>query len=133
MLKGISNLANLGSIFKQAQQMGSRMEGISDELKTKRAVGSAGGGMVEVEVNGLGEVLKVTIEPELFEKQDKEMIEDLLPAAINQAGTKAKQLHAEAMQAVTEDMNIPGLGDAMAQFSGGQMPNTTDPTDKTSS
>ena len=54
--------------------------------------------MVEVEVNGFGEVLRVTIEPELVQRGDREMIEDLLPSAVNQAITKSRQMHAEAMQ-----------------------------------
>ena len=64
--------------MKQAQEMGGKMQAAQDELKTKRATGAAGGGLVEVEVNGLGEVLAVRIDPSLVEKQDREMIEDLL-------------------------------------------------------
>ena len=90
MFKGLGNLANLGSLVKQAQEMGSKMQALGDELKTKRATGAAGGGLVEVEVNGLGEVLAVRIDPSLVEKQDREMIEDLLPAAFNAAAQKAE-------------------------------------------
>lgn len=119
VFKGLGNLANLGALVKQAQEMGSKMQTLADELKTKRAVGAAGGGLVEVEVNGLGEVLRVRIDPTLVEKQDREMIEDLLPAAFNAAALKAKQLHAEGMQAITGGMQMPGLQDALAQFTGG--------------
>ena len=80
MLKGIGNLANLGSMFKQAQEMGDKLQGLNQQLKTKRATGTAGGGLITVEVNGLGEVLQVQIDPSLIEKGDREMIEDLLPA-----------------------------------------------------
>ena len=66
------------------------MQALGEELKTKRATGSAGGGLVEVEVNGLGEVLAVRIDPTLVEKQDREMIEDLLPAAFNAAAAKGE-------------------------------------------
>ena len=85
MFKGLGNLANIGALMKQAQEMGGRMQAIQDELKTKRATGAAGGGLVEVDVNGLGEVLAVRIDPSLVEKGDREMIEDLLPAAFNAA------------------------------------------------
>ena len=98
MFKGLGNLANIPALMKQAQEMGTKMQALGEELKTKRATGSAGGGLVEVEVNGLGEVLAVRIDPSLVAKQDREMIEDLLPAAFNAAAQKAKQLHAEAMQ-----------------------------------
>lgn len=119
MFKGLGNLTNLGVLMKQAQEMGDRMQAIQQELKTKRATGSAGGGMVEVEVNGLGEVLAVRIDPALVEKGEREMIEDLLPAAVNAAQTKAKQLHAEAMQSLTGGLSLSGLQDAVAQFTGG--------------
>jgi DNA-binding YbaB/EbfC family protein len=117
VLKGLGNLANLGSILKTAQQMGGRMQQITEELKTKRAEGTSGGGMVKVEVNGLGEVLACRIDPSLL--NDRELLEDLLPAAINQAVAKSKQLHAEALSAVTAGLDVPGLGDMLSQLSGG--------------
>jgi len=126
MFKGLGNLANLGALFKQAQEMGGKMQAISEELKTKRATGSAGGGLVEVDVNGLAEVLAVRIDPSLVEKGDREMIEDLLPAAFNAAHEKAKELHAEAIQSIAGGMNVPGLEDALAQLSG----NPSGPDDK---
>jgi DNA-binding YbaB/EbfC family protein len=120
MFKGLGNLANLGSLVKQAQEMGSRMQAVNDELKTKRATGTAGGGLVEVDVNGLGEALAVRIDPSLVAKGDREMIEDLLPAAFNAAQQKAKQLHKEALESLTGGMQIPGLQEALAQLSGGE-------------
>ena len=79
-------------------------------------MGKTGGGMVEVEVNGLGEVLRLTIDPQLVERGEREMIEDLVPAAVNQALAKAKQLHVEAMQSMTRDLDVPGLNEAIAQL-----------------
>jgi hypothetical protein len=116
MFKGLGNLANFGAIMRQAQEMGAKMQALAEELKTKRATGSAGGGLVEVDVNGLAEVLAVRIDPSLVEKGDREMIEDLLPAAFDAAQQKAKQLHAEAMESITGGMPIPGLQDAIAQL-----------------
>jgi len=118
MIKGLGNLANLGNIMKQAQEMGGKMQQLSEELKAKRVVGSAGAGLVEVEANGLGEALAVRIDPSLFQKQDRELLEDLLPAAINAAQQKAKQLHAEQMQAITGGLNLPGLSEALGQLGG---------------
>ena len=118
MFKGLGNLANLPALLKQAQEIGTKMQALGEELKTKRATGSAGGGLVEVEVNGLGEVLAVRIDPTLVDRQDREMIEDLLPAAFNAAAQKAKQLHAEAMQSLTGGMQMPGLEDALSQLTG---------------
>lgn len=118
MFKGLGDLANLGQVMQQAQQMGAKMQEVQEALKAKRATGSAGAGMVEVDVDGHGEVLAVRIDPTLIQKADREMIEDLLPAAFNDARLKAKELHAEALKAVTGDLNLPGLDDALARFSG---------------
>ncbi len=119
MFKGLGNLANLGSLMKQAQEMGDRMQAMQEELRGKRATGSAGGGLVEVDVNGLAEVLAVRIDPSLVEKGDREMIEDLLPAAFNAAQQKARQMHAEAMQAITGGLPLAGLQDALSQLPSG--------------
>lgn len=113
MFKGLGNLANLGGMLKQAQEMGGRLEQLTEQLKTKRVTGAAGGGLVEVEANGVGEVLAVRIDPSLFEKQDRELLEDLLPAAIKAAQNKAKELHSEAMSELTGGLNLPGLSDML--------------------
>jgi DNA-binding YbaB/EbfC family protein len=104
--------------MKQAHQMGGKMKGIQERMKAERVSGSAGGGMVQAEVNGLGEMLRLTIDPVLVERGDREMIEDLVPAAVNQAQAKARQLHGEAMQSLTEGLNVPGLDEALANMTG---------------
>jgi DNA-binding YbaB/EbfC family protein len=119
LFEGIKNLSNLGAMLKQAQQMGSKLQSINEQLKLRRTTGSAGGGMVTVEVNGLGEILRCSIDPSLFQQQDREMVEELLPAAINQAVAKSRQLHAEAVQGMAGDLELPGLQDVLSQISGG--------------
>ena len=115
MFKGIANLANM---VRQAQQVGSKMQALNEKLKSERATATTGGGMVEVEVNGLGEVLRVSIDPALVARGEREMIEDLIPAAVNQAVAKAKQLHVAAMKSLTDGMDIPGLSDTLSQLTG---------------
>lgn len=119
MFKGLSNLSTL---LKQAQQIGGRMQGISDELKGRRVSGSAGGGMVEVEANGLAEVLRCRIDPSLIRQEDRELLEDLVTAAVNQALAKAKQMHAESLKSLTGGIELPGLEDAISKFTGGEQP-----------
>lgn len=113
MFKGIANMA---SMLRQAQQMGGKIKEATEQLKTKRAVGSAGGGMVEVEVNGLGDILRIKIDPKLVAAGEREMIEDLLPSAINQAIAKSRELHVELMQSMTQGIDLSGLGDALSRF-----------------
>lgn len=102
--------------MKQAQEMGSKMQAVQEQLKGKKTTGAAGGGLIEVDMNGLAEVLAVRIDPELVAKGDREMIEDLLPAAYNSAHQRAKQLHAEALQQITGDLQIPGMNEAIANL-----------------
>ena len=115
MFKGLSNF---GALIKQAQEMGGKMQGMSEELRAMRATGAAGGGMVEIEVNGLLEVLGCRIDPTLVVQGDRELIEDLVITAVNQAVTKGKQLHAETLQSMTGDMDMPGLNEALGKFLG---------------
>jgi nucleoid-associated protein EbfC len=72
--------------------------------------------MVEVEANGLGEILRLKIDPLLIERQEGEMIEDLVPAAVNQAIRNAREAHAELMKSMTDGIDLPGLDDAIAKF-----------------
>jgi nucleoid-associated protein EbfC len=122
VFKSLGGLGNLASMLRSAGEMNTRMQAMQDELRGKRAKGSAGAGMVEVEVNGLGEVLKVSIEPSLVEKGERELIEDLIPAAVNAAIAKSKELHVEAMKSMTEGMDLPGLDEALSQMAGGKPP-----------
>lgn len=119
MFKGLGNLANISSLIKQAQQMSGKLQQVNEELKTRRVEGGAGGGMVTVEVNGIGEVIRCRIDPSLVSGGDRELIEDLLPAAVNSALAKAKELHAEAMKSVAAGLDVPGLNDMLSQLSGG--------------
>lgn len=114
------NLTNLASMMKQAQQMGERMKSVGEELKTQRVTAVAGGGLVEVEMNGASEMLRVKIDSSLLAESEQEMLEELLVAATNQAQQKARELHAQAMQEMTMGMDIPGMDDALSNLTGGQ-------------
>jgi DNA-binding YbaB/EbfC family protein len=113
VFKGITNLA---SMLKQAQQVGGRLQQVNDELKNRRAIGRAGGGMVEVEVNGLGQMLKLTLDPGLVERNDRELLEDLIPAATNQALAKTKELHAEVIKDIASGVELPGLSEMLGKM-----------------
>ena len=117
MFKG---LANLGSLLKQAQQIGGQMDKLAEELKNRRATGTAGGGMVEVEVNGLLEVLRCRIDPQLVAQGDRELIEDLVVAAVNQAiGQGASSCTPTAMQGTDRRPGAcPGLEEALEKLGG---------------
>ena len=108
---------NLATLIRQASSMGGKMNEINDQHKGQRVLGTAGGGMVTVEANGLGDVLKVSIDNTLVDSRDAELIEDLCAAATNQALGKSRQLNAEAMQSLTAGFDIPQLTDAISKAS----------------
>ena len=111
-------LGNLGAIWKQASELSGQLEKLGEELKGRRATGSSGGGMVEVEINGALEVLRCKIDPQLAGQGDRELLEDLVVAAMNQAVAKGKQLHAEALKGITGGMQLPGMREALEKLSG---------------
>jgi len=116
VFKGI---ANFGALLKQAQQLGGQMGQLTEEMRKRRVTGTAGGGMVEVEVNGLMEVLRCRIDPQLFAQNDRELLEDLVMAAVNQAIGKGKEMHAESIRDLTGGLPLPsGFHEALAKFTG---------------
>ena len=115
MFKGLGQIA---SLIKESPQIMGRLKNLSEELRDKKATGTSGGGMVQIEVNGLSEVLSCSIDPSLLSGGDKELLEDLIVAAANQATAKARQLHADAMKEATGGISLPGMDEAFSQFSG---------------
>ena len=105
-MKGIPNMGNL---LKQAQQFQAKMAKLQEELGERTVEASSGGGMVAVVANGKQEILSVTIEPEVIDPEDKEMLQDLIVAAVNDALTKAKNMMQEEMGKLTHGLNLPNL------------------------
>lgn len=98
----------LGNLMKQAQQMQENMRKAQEELANIEVTGSAGGGMVEVTMTCRHDVRKVSIDDSLME-DDKEMIEDLLAAAVNDAVRKIEETTKEKMGGMMGGLNIPGM------------------------
>eukprot|EP00913_Durusdinium_trenchii_P023389 g21967.t1 len=109
-------IANIASMMKQAQEMQGRMSEMQENLANLKVEASAGGGMVKVEANGQQKILSVAIEASLMESNDKEMIEDLMVAAVNQALDKARETAAQEMAKITGDLDVPGLSEALEQI-----------------
>lgn len=101
----------LGNIMKQAQQMQEKMQKAQEELANLEVTGSAGGGMVTLVMTCRHDVKKVTIDPELMsdDADDKEIIEDLVAAAMNDAVKKVEETTQEKMSGMTGGLNIPGM------------------------
>tara|TARA_R110002095_G_scaffold195724_4_gene174425 strand:- start:17 stop:340 length:324 start_codon:yes stop_codon:yes gene_type:complete len=101
-------MQNIGKLMKQAQQMQKKMQDVQAKLDEMTVEGSAGGSMVNVVMTCKGEVKKLTIDPSLVDKDEIEMLEDLITAALNDAKGKAQTLMDEEMANVTGGMGLPG-------------------------
>jgi DNA-binding YbaB/EbfC family protein len=99
----------MGDMMKQVAKMQKKFEEIQGELEQKTVEGSAGGGMVKAVANGKQEIVSITIDKEVVDPEDVEMLQDLVLSAVNQAREKAAELQAESMAALTGGLNIPGL------------------------
>lgn len=110
------SLGNIASLLKQAQQMKSRMSELQQKLAQIRVEGAAGGGLVEVEVNGQQKVTAVRVDAKLLNSDDKEMLEDLVVTACNQALDRAKEAAATQMSELTGGMDMPQLDEVLGQL-----------------
>ena len=109
MMKG--GMPNMQGMMKQLQQMQEKMAQVQSELEKKTVSAEAGGGMVKATANGKQQIIKIEIEKEVVNPEEKEMLEDLVVAAVNKALESAGAMAQQEMQKVTAGVipNIPGL------------------------
>jgi nucleoid-associated protein EbfC len=98
---------NIQQMMKQAQQMQERLQKQMAELRVEA---SAGGGMVTVVMNGAKQLQKITIDPEVVSKDDVEMLQDLILAAVTDAARKVDEAMSQQMGGMLGGLKIPGLG-----------------------
>ena len=103
------NKGNIGQMLKQMQQLQSKMQEVQTELESTQVEASSGGGMVNIVANGKNEIVSVVIDPEVVDKEDVEMLQDLIVAAVNQAREKVQEMQSEKMSTLTGGLNVPGL------------------------
>lgn len=103
-------MADMFKLMQQAQQMQARMQEMQESLQNRTVTGTAGGGMVSVDVDGAGMVRRVKIDPTVANASDVEMLEDLVLVAVTEAQRKAKEVAAEEMGKLTGGLglNLPG-------------------------
>ena len=94
-------------ILQQAQEMQGRFQKIQDELQQQTLTGSAGGGMVSVEVSGTGQIRRIKLDPSIVNPNDVEMLEDLVVVAVADAQRKAQSLAQEEMGKLTGGLQLP--------------------------
>ena len=99
--------SNMQSMIKQAQKMQEEMAEKQAELEQREYDVAAGGGVVQVKINGKKEILSVNIDPEVIDPDDKETLEDLIVAAVNEAIKKVETVYNEEMQKITGSAGLP--------------------------
>jgi DNA-binding YbaB/EbfC family protein len=115
MFRGLGNIA---SLLGNARHLQERMEEMQAKLHDVRVEGAAGGGMVTAVANGKLEILSVSIEETFFASGDREMVEELVQAAVSTALRKAREAAATQMSELAGGLPIPGLTDFINRFGG---------------
>ena len=103
----LKNLFDMGNLKK-------KVETIKEELKKEKIVSESGGGMVKVEADGFGNILKLEIEDELLKEKDKSLLEDLIISAINMSREKTKELFQQKMQEAIGFLPLDGIKDLIS-------------------
>ena len=106
MAKGFGGMGNL---FKQAQEMQAKLARVQEELARRTVEAASGGGMVKVTVNGQLGLASIKIDPTVVNPEEKDMLEDLILAAVNEGLRMAREMAAEEMSKITGGMKIPGM------------------------
>ncbi len=102
-------MKGMGKMMKQAQQLQAKMMKMQDDLAEQTVEATSGGGMIKVVANGKQQVVSITIEKEVVDPEDVEMLQDLVLAAVNDALNRSQEMVSGEMSKLTGGMNIPGL------------------------
>lgn len=107
MLKGLGGLGDMAGMMKKAQEMQGKMEQLQEDMANLMVEGSSGAGLVTATCTAKGELKTLNIDPSIFNGDDKEVVEDLILAAIKDAQTKATERAQEEMAKLTEGLGLP--------------------------
>ena len=107
MLKGLGGLGDMAKMMKAAQEMQSKMAELQDELQNITVEGQSGAGLVKATATAKGELVGLSIDPSIFNPDEKEVVEDLILAAIKDAQAKAAERSQEELSRLTEGLGLP--------------------------
>ena len=107
MLKGLGGLGDMSKMMKAAQEMQTKMTDLQDELQSVTVIGESGAGLVKATATAKGELIGLEIDPSIFNPDEKEIVEDLILAAIKDAQLKASDRSNQEMKRLTEAMGLP--------------------------
>ncbi len=107
MFKGLGGMGDMSKMMKAAGEMKSKMEALQEDLASKTVTGESGAGLVKATATAKGVLTGLDIDPSIFNADDKEVVEDLILAAIKDAQAKATDLAQFEMRKITEAMGLP--------------------------
>lgn len=107
MLKGLGGLGDMAKMMKAAQEMQTKMAQMQEDMANMTVTGESGAGLVKAVCTCKGELKSLDIDPSIFNSDDKEVVEDLILAAIKDAQGKASEKAQEEMSKLTEGMGLP--------------------------
>ena len=107
MLKGLGGLGDMAGMMKKAKEMQSKMEQMQHDLNSVTVVGESGAGLVKATATAKGDLTGLDIDPSIFNSDDKEVVEDLILAAVKDAQAKAAAKSEEEMGKMTEGLGLP--------------------------
>lgn len=107
MFKGLGQLGDMAKIMKQAQEMQGKMAELQESLDRIVVIGEAGAGMVKARCTAKGNITGIEIDPSLFNPDEREVVEDLIVAAIKDAQARAQETHAEELKKLTGGLELP--------------------------
>ncbi len=106
---GGGGMGNMQQMIRQAQKMQEAMAEKQAELEEKEYTTTAGGGVVEVKINGKKEITALNLKPEIVDPEDVEMLQDLVLAAVNEAIRTVEEVNSNEMNKITGSLNMPGM------------------------
>ena len=107
MFKGLGGLGDMAGMMKKAQEMQAKMAEMQEEMGRITVVGESGAGLVKATATAKGELTALEIDPSIFDPNEKEVVEDLILAAIKDAQVKAQERSQEEMAKLTEGLGLP--------------------------
>jgi len=107
MFKGLGAMGDMAKMMKAAQEMQGKMAQMQEDMHNIMVTGEAGAGLVKVTCSAKGDLKSLDIDPSIFSKDDKEVVEDLIVAAVKDAQDRAAQRAQEEMQKMTQEMGLP--------------------------
>ena len=107
MFKGLGAMGDMAKLMKNAQEMQGKVVQMHEEMHNIMVVGEAGAGLVKATCTAKGDLKGLDIDPSIFSKDDKEVVEDLIVAAVKDAQEKAANREREEMQKLTESLGLP--------------------------